>query len=39
MTHEELMRGGELKFVFSDEKNAAWSHRALKMPYSETSRR
>jgi predicted alpha-1,2-mannosidase len=36
--HEELMRGGELKFVFSDEKNAAWSRRSLKMPYSETRR-
>jgi len=36
VTHEELMRGGELKFVFSSEKDAAWSRRALKMPYSET---
>ncbi len=39
VTHEELMRGGELKFVFSDAKDAAWSHRALKMPYSETAAR
>ena len=37
VTHEELMKGGELKFVFSGEKDAAWSHRTLKMPYSETA--
>jgi predicted alpha-1,2-mannosidase len=37
VTHEELMKGGELKFVFSSETDAAWSHRALQKPYSETS--
>jgi putative alpha-1,2-mannosidase len=36
ITHEDLMRGGELKFVFSSEADAVWSHRALHMPYSET---
>lgn len=37
VTHEELMQGGELTFVFSNEKEAAWSHRALRLPYSETT--
>jgi predicted alpha-1,2-mannosidase len=37
VTHEELMQGGELKFVFSNEKDAAWSHRPLRPPYSETA--
>ncbi len=37
VTHEELMQGGELKFVFSSDKDAAWSHRALLAPYSETT--
>jgi predicted alpha-1,2-mannosidase len=37
VTHEELMQGGELKFVFSSEKDAGWSHRALQSPYSETT--
>ena len=37
VTHEELMRGGELKFVFSDERDAAWSHRELSAPFSETA--
>jgi predicted alpha-1,2-mannosidase len=37
ITHEDLMQGGELKFVFSSEAEAAWSHRALHMPYSETA--
>jgi predicted alpha-1,2-mannosidase len=37
VTHEELMQGGELKFVFSSEKQATWSHRALLAPYSETA--
>ena len=36
VTHEELMKGGELKFIFSTEQDAAWSHRTLKAPYSET---
>jgi putative alpha-1,2-mannosidase len=37
VTHQELMEGGELKFVFSSEKDATWSHRALRAPYSETA--
>lgn len=37
VTHKDLMEGGELKFVFSSEKDAAWSHRSLLAPYSETS--
>lgn len=39
VTHEELMKGGELKFIFSDEKGAEWSHRILRAPYSETAAR
>jgi predicted alpha-1,2-mannosidase len=37
VTHEELMQGGDLRFVFSSEKDAAWSHRALRPPYSDTA--
>ena len=37
VTHEELMQGGELKFIFSSEKDAAWSRRVLVPPYSETT--
>lgn len=37
VTHEELMKGGELKFIFSIEKEAEWSHHVLRTPYSETS--
>jgi predicted alpha-1,2-mannosidase len=36
VSHEELMKGGELKFVFSNEKDAEWSHRRLRAPYSDT---
>ena len=36
VTHEELMHGGDLKFVFSTEKDAAWSHRKLRAPYSDS---
>ena len=36
VTHEDLMQGGELKFIFSSERDAAWSHRKLLAPYSET---
>lgn len=39
LTHEELMQGGVLRFVFSDEKEADWSHRALRPPFSETAAR
>lgn len=37
--HEELMQGGALKFLFSSEKEAEWSRRALRAPFSETSAR
>ncbi len=37
VTHEELMRGGELHFIFSTEAEAAWSRKALAAPYSETA--
>jgi len=37
VTHEELMKGGELKFIFGPEKEAEWSHRALRPPYSDTA--
>jgi predicted alpha-1,2-mannosidase len=36
VTHEELMHGGNLKFVFSSEKDAVWSHRKLRAPYSDS---
>jgi predicted alpha-1,2-mannosidase len=39
VTHEELMKGGELKFIFSTEEDAEWSHRKLRVPYSETTSR
>ena len=37
VTHEELMNGGDLKFIFSNEKDAEWSHRSLRPPYSDTA--
>ena len=37
ITHEELMKGGELKFIFSAEKDAEWSRRRLRAPYSDTT--
>lgn len=37
VTHAELMQGGELRFVFSNEKGADWSHRDLRLPYSVTA--
>ena len=36
VTHEELMNGGDLKFVFSTEQDAVWSHRKLRAPYSDS---
>jgi predicted alpha-1,2-mannosidase len=35
VTHEELMQGGILKFIFSSEKEAEWSRRPLRKPFSE----
>ncbi len=37
VTHEELMNGGELKFIFSNEKDAEWSRRILHAPYSDSA--
>jgi predicted alpha-1,2-mannosidase len=37
VTHEELMNGGDLKFIFSNERDAEWSHRSLRPPYSDTA--
>ena len=37
LMHDELMQGGELRFIFSGEKEATWSHRALRAPYSDTA--
>lgn len=37
VTHDELMKGGELRFIFSSEKDAAWSHRKLAPPFSEST--
>jgi predicted alpha-1,2-mannosidase len=34
VTHAELMKGGDLKFVFSTERDATWSHRNLRAPQS-----
>jgi predicted alpha-1,2-mannosidase len=36
VTHDELMNGGDLRFIFSNEKDAEWSHRSLRLPYSDT---
>jgi predicted alpha-1,2-mannosidase len=37
VTHDEVMSGGNLKFIFSNEKDAEWSRRALRLPYSDTA--
>jgi predicted alpha-1,2-mannosidase len=37
VTHDEVMHGGNLRFVFSDEKDAAWSRRPLRLPYSDSA--
>jgi putative alpha-1,2-mannosidase len=37
VTHEEMMKGGVLKFVFSSENDAVWSHSRLRAPYSISS--
>jgi predicted alpha-1,2-mannosidase len=36
-THDELMNGGDLKFIFSNEKDAEWSRRSLGLPHSDTA--
>ena len=37
VTHDEIMDGGDLRFIFSNETDAAWSHRSLGLPYSDTA--
>jgi predicted alpha-1,2-mannosidase len=37
VTHDELMHGGELTFIFSSEIDASWSHRSLRAPYSDSA--
>lgn len=37
VTHEELMNGGSLKFIFSNEHDADWSRRPLRRPYSDSA--
>jgi predicted alpha-1,2-mannosidase len=39
ITHEEVMRGGTLQFIFSNEQDAEWSHRSLRLPYSDSPAR
>jgi putative alpha-1,2-mannosidase len=36
LLHEELMRGGELRFVMSTRAAATWSTQPLELPYSIT---
>jgi putative alpha-1,2-mannosidase len=36
LTHEELMKGGELHFEMSTKADARWSMQPLEMPYSMT---
>ena len=37
VTHDELMRGGELRFVMSPKDQATWSLHAQQPPYSMSS--
>jgi predicted alpha-1,2-mannosidase len=37
VTHEEVMNGGVLKFIFSAESEAAWSRKDLRPPYSDST--
>ncbi len=37
VTHDELMKGGQLVFIFSGENDADWSRRPLRMPLSESA--
>ncbi len=37
VTHDEIMDGGDLRFIFSNETDAAWSRRSLGLPYSDTA--
>jgi putative alpha-1,2-mannosidase len=39
LRHEELMRGGELRFVMSTKAEATWSTQQLDVPYSMTRAR
>ena len=37
VTHQELMQGGDLTFIFSREADAEWSRRSLRPPYSDSA--
>lgn len=37
VTHQELMQGGELTFIFSGEQDAEWSRRSLQVPLSDSA--
>jgi predicted alpha-1,2-mannosidase len=37
VTHDEIMNGGNLRFIFSNEKDAEWSRRSLRLPYSDSA--
>jgi predicted alpha-1,2-mannosidase len=37
LTHDELMNGGSLKFIFSNEQDAEWSRSNLHPPYSDSA--
>jgi predicted alpha-1,2-mannosidase len=39
VTHDEIVNGGELRFIFSNERDAEWSHRSLGLPYSDSTGR
>jgi predicted alpha-1,2-mannosidase len=39
LRHEEIMKGGELRFLMSPKAEATWSMEQLEMPYSMTSAR
>jgi predicted alpha-1,2-mannosidase len=37
VTHDELMKGGQLVFIFSSDNDADWSRRPLRTPHSESA--
>jgi predicted alpha-1,2-mannosidase len=37
VTHDEIMNGGDLRFIFSNDKDAEWSRRSLRLPYSDSA--
>jgi putative alpha-1,2-mannosidase len=34
LRHDEIMQGGELRFVMSDKEHATWSTQPLAVPFS-----